>query len=35
LEYEKNEGDELYLCALFYYNNDEIEFLGYADEIEE
>lgn len=31
LEFEQVEGDELYLCGLFYYNNDEIEFLGYAD----
>lgn len=35
LEYEASEGDELYLCGLFYYSNDEIEFLGYADELEE
>jgi len=33
LEYEKVEGDELCLCGLFYYNNDEIEYLGYADEL--
>lgn len=35
LEYEVVEGDELHLCGLFYYNNDEIEFLGYDDEVEE
>lgn len=27
LEFKKIEGDELYPCALFYYNNDEVEFL--------
>lgn len=28
IEYENKDDDELYLCGLFYYNNDEIEFLG-------
>ena len=34
LEYEPVEGDELHFCGLFYYSNDEIEFMGHADEIE-
>jgi hypothetical protein len=32
IEFESKEDDELYLCGLFYYNNDEIEFIGYDDE---
>jgi hypothetical protein len=35
LEYEANDADELYLCGLFYYSNDEIEYLGNADSLEE
>lgn len=35
LEFENKDDDELYLCGLFYYNNDEIEYLGYSDEIDE
>jgi hypothetical protein len=31
LEYEVREDDELYLCALFYYSNDEIEFVAEDD----
>ena len=34
LEYEPVEGDELHFCGLFYYSNDEIEFIGHADEVE-
>ncbi|MCB0369876.1 MAG: hypothetical protein KDD45_10685 [Bdellovibrionales bacterium] len=32
IEFEAKDDDELYLCGLFYYNNDEIEYLGYDDE---
>ncbi len=32
LDFEVIEDDDLHLCALFYYNNDEIEYLGYAEE---
>ena len=32
IEFEQKDDDELYLCGLFYYNNDEIEFIGYDDE---
>ena len=32
IEFEAKENDELYLCGLFYYNNDEIEYLGHDDE---
>lgn len=32
VEYEPRDDDELYLCGLFYYNNDEIEYLGYDEE---
>ena len=32
IEFEAKEDDELYLCGLFYYNNDEIEYLGYEEE---
>lgn len=28
IEFENKEDDELHLCGLFYYNNDEVEFLG-------
>ncbi len=31
LEIEPKEDDELHLCALFYYSNDEVEYLGYYD----
>ena len=27
IPFEKVEGDELHPCALFYYMNDEVEFL--------
>ena len=32
IEFDVKDDDELYLCGLFYYNNDEIEFLGQNDE---
>ena len=32
IEFEAKDDDELYLCGLFYYNNDEIEFIGYDEE---
>jgi len=32
IEYEAKDDDELYLCGLFYYNNDEIEYLGYEED---
>ena len=32
IEFEVKDNDELYLCGLFYYNNDEIEYLGYENE---
>jgi hypothetical protein len=32
IEFEVKDDDELHLCSLFYYNNDEIEYLGYDEE---
>ena len=32
LEVEVKDNDELHLCGLFYYNNDELEYLGYEEE---
>lgn len=32
IEFEAKDDDELYLCGLFYYNNDEIEYIGYDEE---
>lgn len=31
IEFEAKDDDELCLCALFYYKDDEIEYLGYAN----
>ena len=31
LEFENKDDDELHLCGLFYYNNDEIEYMGYDE----
>lgn len=28
LEVENKENDDLHLCCLFYYTNDEIQYLG-------
>ena len=33
LEIDASHADDLYLCSLFYYNNDEIEYLGFTDDI--
>lgn len=31
IDFESKSDDELHLCGLFYYSNDEIEYLGPSD----
>ena len=35
IEIEQKEDDEFYLCNLFYYSNDEIEYLGPSNMLED
>lgn len=32
IEFTEKENDPLHLCALFFYKNDEIEYLGRAED---